>query len=113
MDDKKLVRAGLDYHEFTPIKQYDNWSHWKKDNPHFFIIGLTTKTKTSFYDYKLDQPTALIFGPETRGLPENIKNEISCARIPMASHQRSLNLSNSVAIVLYETLRHQGFPDFE
>ena len=112
MDDKKLIRAGLDYHEFTSIKRYPNWDSWLQTNPDICAIGLTTKTQQSFYECQLDKPTALIFGPETRGLPDEIKNQILCARIPMASHQRSLNLSNSVAIVLYETLRHQGFANF-
>ena len=112
MDDKKLIRAGLDYHEFTSIKRYQNWQSWHEDNPTHLSVGLTTKTTQSFYDLDLQNPTALIFGPETRGLPENIKTQIQCARVPMACNQRSLNLSNSVAIVLYETLRHQGFDGF-
>lgn len=110
MDDKKLIRAGLDYHEFTPIKRFKDWSHWREENKSYVPIGLTTKTTKSFYTYDLNQPIALVFGPETRELPDSIKSEINCARIPMADNQRSLNLSNSVAIVLYETLRYQGFP---
>ena len=112
MEDKKLIRAGLDYHEFTSIKRYPSWQSWHETNQTHIAIGLTTKTTKSFYDLDLKQPTALIFGPETRGLPDEIKAQIKCARVPMASNQRSLNLSNSVAIVLYETLRHQGFAGF-
>ena len=113
MEDKKLIRAGLDYHEFTSVKKYASWQNWYEDNQMYTPVGLTTKTTQSFYRLTLDQPTALIFGPETRGLPSDIKNQIHCARLPMAQNQRSLNLSNSVAIVLYETLRHQGFDGLE
>lgn len=110
LDDKKLIRAGLDYHEFASIKTYPNWTQWLTNNSEVNIVALTTKTDQSIYDLPLTRPTTLLFGPETRGLPDHIKERTTCARIPMAHNQRSLNLSNSVAIVLYELLRQQNFP---
>jgi tRNA (cytidine/uridine-2'-O-)-methyltransferase len=109
LDDKKLRRAGLDYHEFAAINQYDSWSSWRLDYPELPCIALSTKGTQAYHQIDLAPPHALVFGPETRGLPQDIRDEITCCRIPMAAQQRSLNLSNSVAIVLYEMLRQQHF----
>lgn len=109
LDDKKLRRAGLDYHEFAAIKHFTSWSTWRNAYPMLPCLALSTKGEQSYHQIDLSGPYALVFGPETRGLPQSIRDEITCCRIPMADNQRSLNLSNSVAIVLYETLRQQNF----
>ncbi len=129
LDDKKLRRAGLDYHEYANLQVYDTWqdlfSHLQ-NMPCQHIVALTTKFSQPFYDYDFtkthlsaneSQNIALIFGSETDGLPQNIRNDIAnynteknnWLRLPMLSTSRSLNLSNSVAICLYEVWRQLGF----
>lgn len=111
VEDKYLKRAGLDYWDLVDINYYDSVYEVLekyKENPKFL---LTTKAKKSYTDVKYGHESLLIFGRETAGLPDKLRNEYpdSCVRIPMISEARSLNLSNSAAIVLYEALRQQSF----
>lgn len=113
VEDKYLKRAGLDYWHLVDIHYYDSVYEVLekyKDNPKYF---LTTKAHSSYADVQYAQDGLLIFGKETAGLPETLLHEYpeSCIRIPMIEDARSLNLSNSVAIVAYEALRQNGFAD--
>ena len=113
VEDKYLKRAGLDYWHLVDIHYYDSVYEVLekyKDNPKYF---LTTKAHSSYADVQYAQDSLLIFGKETAGLPETLLHEYpeSCIRIPMIEDARSLNLSNSVAIVAYEALRQNGFAD--
>lgn len=106
-DDKRLRRAGLDYHEFADIHFYDNDNEFLATNEKRRIFSATTKTTTSYSSQSYQDEDMLLFGPETRGLPDTLRpNPI---RIPMQENSRSLNLSNSVAIILFEALRQLDF----
>lgn len=112
LNHKRLIRAGLDYHEFADLQQYTDWPAFLKSNPDMRITGLSTKGQTGYSDYSFMDGDGLIFGPETRGLPQTILDELGFERVlslPMKPGSRSLNLSNSVAIVLYEAWRQLGF----
>ena len=111
IDDKKLKRAGLDYWHLLGVKYYENMEDFfdKNKNPRFFLSS--TKAKQIHSEVRFCDGDYIFFGKETRGLPEDfIKANLECAiRIPMIDEARSLNLSNSVAIVLYEALRQTGY----
>jgi len=118
ISDKHLKRAGLDYHEFANLKLYENFEDFlefleffqKENNANLF--ALTTKGSTLYQKVKFSRNDFLIFGPETRGLPKDILDSLDISnkiRIPMQKDSRSLNLSNTVAIVLFEALRQEGF----
>lgn len=113
VDDKKLKRAGLDYWHLLDITYYDDLDDFfnKNDGGNFFY--LTTKGKHIHSDIVYPENTFIIFGREDAGLPEELlfKNEETSLRIPMIDEARSLNLSNSVAIVTYEILRQWNYPD--
>jgi len=111
MEVKALRRAGLDYHEWAEVKQYDDFNSFI-DNQNFNrIFALTTKAKTYSHQVTFEAEDCLLFGPETRGLPIDVlSNEaIENIRIPMKADSRSLNLSNTVAIVLYQALADLNF----
>ena len=111
-DDKRVSRAGLDYHDLTKVQRFANWDQWIEANPNVRILAFTTKGSTRYDQIQYTQKDALLFGPETRGLPDIILNALSNdqkAIIPMHSSSRSLNLSNSVAIAVYEALRQSDF----
>jgi len=105
--DKYLKRAGLDYWDKLDIEQVENLDKLISENLDSNFYYLTTKTKAKYTDIRYSKGDFLVFGPETRGIPENIleKNKDFCATIPMKKETRSLNLSNSVAIVAYEAFR--------
>ena len=115
IDDKKLKRAGLDYWHLLDISYYDSLADFfSKNDGNFFYFS----TKARHIHSDVSYPTEnryLVFGKETAGLPEELllKNPESCVRIPMLNNPdaRSLNLSNSVAIGVYECLRQWGYPD--
>ncbi len=113
-DDKKLKRAGLDYWHYLDITYYDNLEDFfsKNSGPFYFF---TTKARKAHSDVSYPDGSYLVFGKETRGLPEELllRHPESCVRIPMASTIRSLNLSNSVAIAVYEALRQWNYPELE
>ena len=110
LSDKYLKRAGLDYWNDVNIKKYDNLQFLLADFPDSKLYYLTTKSKKIYTDIMFNSGDFLVFGPETRGIPETILNANSeyAVTIPMKEGQRSLNLSNSVAIVLYEAIRQNG-----
>lgn len=107
LSDKYTKRAGLDYWDKLETEQISSLDKLISDNPDSRFFYFTTKTKNKYTDIKYQQGDFLIFGPETRGIPENIleKNSEFCATIPMRKNTRSLNLSNSVAIAAYEAFR--------
>lgn len=114
MDDKYLKRSGLDYLDLVEIKYYDSFDELKQKNPHAKFFYGTTKAKQTHSDVTYEDNCFLVFGKETKGLPEDLlkENLDSCIRIPMLNidRARSLNLSNSVAIVVYEALRQLDYP---
>jgi tRNA (cytidine/uridine-2'-O-)-methyltransferase len=111
-DDGRLKRAGLDYWELVNIKRYLNFNAYCVQYPGQRLFYATTKGGVNYADITYEPHDSLVFGPETRGLPPEILslNPQHNIRIPMFAETRSLNLSNSVAIILYEALRQQGFP---
>ncbi|SCB81480.1 tRNA (uridine(34)/cytosine(34)/5-carboxymethylaminomethyluridine(34)-2'-O)-methyltransferase TrmL [Gilliamella intestini] len=110
-DDKKLKRAGLDYQEFVDVKRYKNLNHFLENNQIDLltqVYALTTKGQRSHSEVNYQQNDFLMFGPETRGLPKTILDVLpqnKKIRIPMLATSRSMNLSNSVAVVVYESWR--------
>lgn len=110
LSDKYMKRAGLDYWDSVEIIKYNNLDELKADYPDSDFYYLTTKSKQKYSDRKFKSGDFFVFGPETRGLPELLlQNNIDTAiTIPMIDGQRSLNLSNSVAIVIYEAIRQNG-----
>lgn len=115
VDDKKLKRAGLDYWYLLDITYYDNLADFYSKNPDGSFFYFTTKALNKHTDVKYPDKVYLVFGKETRGLPEELllENKDSCVRIPMLSEARSLNLSNAVAIAAYETLRQWDYPELQ
>lgn len=115
MDDKYLKRAGLDYWDLVEIKYYDSFDEVREQNPDAKFFYSTTKAKQTHSDVKYEENSFIVFGKETKGLPESLimDNLETAIRIPMVDIEkaRSLNLSNSVAIVLFEALRHIGYPN--
>lgn len=111
--DKHLKRAGLDYWDKLDITYYDSLDDFfeKNKDGHFFYF--TTKGRNIHSDAEYPDNSYLIFGREDKGLPEALlyRNPESCVRIPMRNELRSLNLSNSVAIAVYEVLRQWDYPD--
>jgi len=110
--DKQLQRAGLDYHAWANVSHHEDYAAFKKNHVGKRIIACSTKGKHYYTDIQFDLNDILLFGPETRGLPAHVLGELpesQIVRIPMLGNSRSLNLSNSVAIVLYEALRQLNF----
>ena len=111
VSDKYLKRAGLDYWNLVQISYYDSFEELKAKYPDARFFYFTTKARHRHSDVQFQDGDFLVFGKETRGLPEELlmKNEETCLRIPMDARARSLNLSNSVAIAVYEALRQNDF----
>lgn len=112
MDARTLRRAGLDYREFAEVSRYRSWDHWQRSHPSQRAVAFTTKASRSYSDFCFAAGDALLFGPETRGLPDEILGGFDPAyrlKLPMVMPQRSLNLSNAVAIAVYEAWRQVGF----
>ncbi len=112
MDEKALRRAGLDYHEFAEIKIHPNWPAAKRAFVGRRLFALTTKGSAPFHDARFLPDDVLVFGPETRGLPAEVLDEFTVdarLRLPMHADSRSLNLSNTVAVAVYEVWRQLGF----
>lgn len=113
ISDKNLKRAGLDYWDKLDIRYYENLDDFFVKNPQAVTYFFTTKGKNVYSDVKYPDNVYIMFGREDRGLPETVlhENPEKCVRIPMRNTLRSLNLSNSVAIAVYEVLRQWDFPD--
>ena len=112
LDDKHLRRAGLDYHEYASVKQYKNLEDFINTQKPTRIFACSTKGKTNYAEISFQENDAFLFGPETSGLPLEILQQFTddkIIRIPMLSSSRSLNLSNAVAVVLYEAWRQNGY----
>lgn len=110
MDDKHMKRCGLDYHDAVNVIKYNDLEALKKDYPNSDFYYLTTKSKNVYTDRKFKKGDFFVFGPETRGLPETLLSEFkeNSLTVPMLEGQRSLNLANTVAIVVYEAVRQCG-----
>lgn len=113
--EKELKRAGMDYWEHLDVRRYMNFEEFLEKNPNAKIWMATTKAKHVYSDVKFGPDDFIMFGKESAGIPEEIlvDYEDTCIRIPMLDQIRSLNLSNSVAIVLYEALRQQNFDNMQ
>ncbi len=111
VEDKHLKRAGLDYWEFLDIRYYDSFDEFIKTFPDAPIYMATTKAVHTYVDVSYTEDCFIMFGKESAGIPEEIlrKYPNTSIRIPMIEEARSLNLANSVAIVIYEALRQQQF----
>lgn len=112
IDDKKLKRAGLDYWNLLDITYYNNYQEFSEKNKDAKLYLATTKGGVVYSEIKYMDNAYILFGKETKGLPESLilENLETAIRIPMNSEARSLNLSNAVAVVTYEVLRQWGFP---
>ena len=112
MDDRTLRRAGLDYREFADIRRYRGWNDWVAAHPGKRVLAFTTKGRQRYDLFRFEPGDALLFGPETRGLPAEILSLFppeQQLRLPMVTQDRSLNLANTVAIAVYEAWRQAGF----
>tara|TARA_R110002111_G_scaffold25249_8_gene55514 strand:- start:331 stop:795 length:465 start_codon:yes stop_codon:yes gene_type:complete len=112
LEEKQLRRAGLDYHDLANVSRYTNYEHFLDMMGDKRIFACTTKGSKSYHQVSYQAEDVLLFGSETAGLPETIINSLHAEqriRIPMQASNRSLNLSNSVAIISYEAWRQQGF----
>lgn len=111
VDDKAIKRAGLDYWQYLDVHYYENFDDFKSKNPNSIIYMSTTKSRKVYTDVKYEKDCFIMFGKESAGIPERLllKNKEYCVRIPMLKEYRSLNLSNCVAIILYEALRQNNF----
>lgn len=114
IDDRKLKRAGLDYWWLLDIRYYDGLADFfsKNKGPFYYF---STKARNVYSDVRYPDGSYLVFGKETAGLPEELlyANPDSCVRLPMRGQARSLNLSNSVAVGVYEVLRQWSFPELK
>ena len=115
LNDKSLKRAGMDYWDKLKVERYMNYSTFREKNPKAKVWLATTKGVQSYTDVRYSPDDFIMFGREGGGIPEEIlkENPEDCIRIPMGYGIRSLNLANSVAIVLYEALRQNGFPELQ
>jgi tRNA (cytidine/uridine-2'-O-)-methyltransferase len=112
LDNTRLKRAGLDYGELARVYQYISWEDFKSRCPKMNIWAFSTRGEKSYNHAEYRSGDGLMFGPETRGLPESVLTEIGpeqCLHLPMANASRSLNLSNTVAVGLYEAWRQLDF----
>ena len=111
LNEKAIKRAGMDYWEHLDVTRYLDYEDFLKKNPGAKIYYATTKAPQTYTDVQYEDDCFIMFGKESAGIPEDIlvNNQETCVRIPMIGDIRSLNLSNSVAIVLYEALRQHNF----
>ena len=111
-EDKRLRRAGLDYHEYARVKLHTNLNEYLASHPKQKLVAFSTKGKKNYTSFQYDNNHSLIFGPETKGLPEALLARLGpeyVLRLPMQENSRSLNLSNAVAVATYEAWRQQSF----
>jgi tRNA (cytidine/uridine-2'-O-)-methyltransferase len=113
LDDKQLKRAGLDYHQLTHMTVHRDWQACRAALHGRRMFAITTRGKRNYAEVKYEQDDVFVFGQETTGLPDAVLQEFSPGtqlRLPMRPGNRSLNLSNSVAVVVFEAWRQQEFP---
>lgn len=114
LDEKQVRRAGLDYRDLAVVQEHDSFAAFNLAMQVRRVFALSTKAGRAYSETAFQPGDVLLFGPETRGLPEalllGLPDELKL-RVPMLPDSRSLNLSNTVAVVAYEALRQQGFPD--
>ncbi len=111
-DDRRLRRAGLDYHEYACVQQHKSLERYLEQQQPARLLAVSTRGKHLYSDIAYQPGDALLFGPETRGLPQALLDSLDdqhLVRLPMRPDNRSLNLSNATAIVLYEAWRQHGF----
>lgn len=111
-DDKRLRRAGLDYHEFSAVHRHLDFDAFLGATEGQRLFALSTKGQKAYSDVHYQDGDIILFGPESRGLPDNVRSHTKITElltIPMAANSRSLNLSNSAAIVAFEAWRQLGF----
>lgn len=115
LNDKMVKRAGMDYWDKLDVTRYVSYEDFLAKNPGAKIYMATTKAKYTYAEAHFEDDCYIMFGKESAGIPEDIlyANSENCIRIPMLPDIRSLNLSNSVAVVLYEALRQNNFMDME
>ena len=114
LDDKRLRRAGLDYHEFASVLQHQNLNDCLASMPNQRAFALSTRGRQRYDQVAYQAGDIFLFGPETRGLPQTVLDSLPAEqrlRLPMVNGQRSLNLSNTAAIMLYEAWRQMDFPE--
>jgi len=112
-EDKKVRRAGLDYHEFANVRKYPSFDAYVDAFPDSRLFACTTKGSNFHSDIEFQPGDSLVFGPETRGLPDDvlaIMDKQNWLRIPMQPDSRSMNLSNAVSVFVYESWRQLGYP---
>lgn len=111
LGDKEIKRAGLDYWPHLDVTVYCDYQDFLDKNPGAKIYMATTKAPNVYTDVQYEPDCYIMFGPESRGIPEEVlvDHQADCVRIPMWGETRSLNLSNSVSVILYEALRQNGF----
>ncbi len=112
MDDRQLRRAGLDYHELATVLVHPDWDACRAALSDRRLFALTTRGTRNYADTRFERGDAFVFGPETRGLPEPLLAQFTSERrlrLPMQPGNRSLNLSNAVAVVVFEAWRQLGF----
>ncbi len=112
LDDKRLRRAGLDYHEWATVKQHASLAAFMQTVQPDRLWAISTRGSRAYHQVQYAPNDALLFGPETRGLPREVLEVLPAEqriRLPMQANSRSLNLSNAVAVVTYEAWRQQGF----
>ncbi len=115
INEKELKRAGMDYWDKLDVTRYINYNDFREKHPEAVVWMATTKARRTYCDVSFGPDDYIMFGRESAGIPEEllVEDEPHCIRIPMGPDIRSLNLANSVAIVLYEALRQQGFAGLE
>ncbi|MBD5532731.1 MAG: tRNA (cytidine(34)-2'-O)-methyltransferase [Lachnospiraceae bacterium] len=115
LTEKEIKRAGMDYWEQLDVRRYDDYRDFCEKNPNIRMWYATTKAKKTYAEADFGKDDFIMFGKESAGIPEEIlvAHEEMCIRIPMLPEIRSLNLSNSVSIVLYEALRQQNFSSMQ
>jgi tRNA (cytidine/uridine-2'-O-)-methyltransferase len=109
LEDKRMRRAGLDYHEWANVRHYESTKLFIAEHQQRRIFACTTKTEQNYSEVPYQDEDMFLFGPETRGLPIELRARYANIKIPMRPESRSLNLSNAVAIILFEAWRQIGF----
>lgn len=116
LDDTRLKRAGLDYHDLATVTLYRDWQSYLEQNLGARPWAFSTRGRRCYAEARFQEGDTLLFGPETRGLPDRLLEQIGrdrTLRLPMVAGSRSLNLSNTVAVAVYEAQRQLGYPGLD